>query len=990
MVYGIVPVEFGAAAPSTLSVAAPQGQTSFYPWLAGQWIGSSAQTPLALHSHQNPLTTLHLAISETQEASVNVRFTAFIHPWISEVTHIILDMGFPGTISVRPKIKRALAELMTACLDQDPALHCLILDTVEPETASDLSKLLISSPHKDRISFIAADGWTANLHFSLDRYQYRSLRFQLQGDPVQRLQQKMIRRLGHFERHDGQCSRFFLDGHTCVPEVAHLIQEAIRPHGELQYRSFPCLILFDADPSPWLPEALRMVQLNLTLAEPAQDIQTFLSRNLTAFEIANWKEPPLLICSMVATGKKLQANLGNWMVKCPIMPRVLTVVQAEEFRPDSIDASGRAVIDVGENAVTIHHLMKERLGLRPSATCGHLTEGTHKADEPEPGLLSESLTTAQFWDMVTEVGWRSEPDQETPGTRAKLKSVPNFPAMLGRHGAWLSVKLWQQLREINPKIDDVPVLLVCPDEEGAKKLAENLDLTFATALVVAIDTNTMVSLRNPNADILTLLRNWQMETSKLPWLETLETADRECLVVILEEFHCGGTTRKVLQTLLEHLRRKVEAHCTLVDFNPTTNGEAHTIPTVSLYAMRCPGCCANHEGPISNRDPAPIVSQVNIILNAAKEETNWQGHDLLLADFLTKLQGESPFLPETKTNLANKALDIFLLGDMNTMMRQLFGAVLSSPQIAEPRKTNVDLLVVAAIPAEHEAIMIALASTPNSIPIYSVGEYRIQRLEYTLEADQEPITIMVCWGKMKGNVDMAIATRSLLEQVTPNHCFMVGMAGGYEKTFSLGSVAISEKVIYYEPARMEGEGEGKPRYPQLTPNIYSSRLNYFSPDRQAIARAVEERLKVDSASKRQEILDYYQNGDKFRINSCTFMTGEKLFAMDDARPWWAKIIPGIRRKNDIIDPFSRWQETVDERANAVEMESFGFARACESASVSWLVFKGIADFGTAASKGRGGDNGERKKWQQPATMAATFTMLEFLRHIRKDEQVKEL
>ena len=948
-------------------MAAPQGQSSFYPWLAGQWIGSSAQT---LHSHQNPLTTLHLAISETQEASVNVRFTAFIHPWINEVTHIILDMGFPGTISVRPKIKRALAELMTECLGQDPALHCLILDTVEPETASDLSKLLISSPHKDRISFIAADGWTANLYFSLDRYQYRSLRFQLQGDPAQRLQQKMIRRLGHFERHDGQCSRFFLDGHTCVPEVAHLIQEAIRPHGGLQYRSFPCLILFDADPSPWLPEALRMVQLNLALAGPAQDIQTFLSQDLTASEIANLKEPPLLICSMVATGKKLQANLGNWKVKYPIMPRVLTVVQAEEFRPDSTDRWDRAVIDVGGTAVTIHHLMKERLGLRPSAICEHLTEGTHKADEPEPISLSEPLTTAQFWDMVTEVGWRSEPDQETPGTRAKLKCVPDFPAMLGRHGAWLSTKLWQQLREINQKIDDVPVLLVCPDEEGAKKLAENLDLTFATALVVAIDTNTMVSLRNPNADILALLGNWRVETSKLPWLETLETADKECLVVILEEFHCGGTTRKVLQTLLEHLHRKVEAHCTLVDFNPTT----HIIPTVSLYALRCPGCCADHEGPISNRDPAPIESQVNIILNAARKETNKQGHDLLLADFLTKLQGESPLLHETKTTLANKALDVFLPGDMNTMIRQLFGAVLSSPQIAEPRKTNVDLLIVAAIPEEREAIMIALASAPNRTSINRVGEYRIHRLEYTLEAGQEPITIMVCWGKMKGNVDMAIATRSLLERVIPNHCFMVGMAGGYEEIFSLGSVAISEKVIYYEPARMEGEGEGKPRYPQLTPNTYSSRLNDFSPDRQAIARAVEERLKVDSSSKRQEILDYYQNGDKFRIKPCTFMTGEKLFAMDDAS----------------IDPFSRWQETVDERASAVEMESFGFARACESASVSWLVFKGIADFGTEASKGRGGDNSERKKWQQPATMAATFTMLEFLRHIREDEKVKDL
>jgi nucleoside phosphorylase len=68
-----------------------------------------------------------------------------------------------------------------------------------------------------------------------------------------------------------------------------------------------------------------------------------------------------------------------------------------------------------------------------------------------------------------------------------------------------------------------------------------------------------------------------------------------------------------------------------------------------------------------------------------------------------------------------------------------------------------------------------------------------------------------------------------------------------------------------------------------------------------------------------------------------------------------------------------------EKIMAIEMEGSGFAAACESKSISWLVFRGISDYG---------DPDKADDWHALASLHAALAVKTFLTTELRSEEVE--
>ncbi|MBF0426730.1 MAG: hypothetical protein HQL66_13025 [Magnetococcales bacterium] len=126
------------------------------------------------------------------------------------------------------------------------------------------------------------------------------------------------------------------------------------------------------------------------------------------------------------------------------------------------------------------------------------------------------------------------------------------------------------------------------------------------------------------------------------------------------------------------------------------------------------------------------------------------------------------------------------------------------------------------------------------------------------------------------------------------------------------------------------------------------RLGDISGLREVFIKIIDEFIGRGSNRKRK---DYTPILDIERVVGM-FLSGDKLWKGDSEAIQELFVKSGYPRQSKALD-----------------MESYGFGKACENWDVPWLVLKGISDFGDGPSKATGDD------WQQPATLAATMFLL---------------
>ena len=247
---------------------------------------------------------------------------------------------------------------------------------------------------------------------------------------------------------------------------------------------------------------------------------------------------------------------------------------------------------------------------------------------------------------------------------------------------------------------------------------------------------------------------------------------------------------------------------------------------------------------------------------------------------------------------------------------------------ARTQGASTDIVILTVISAEFEAARRVFQikdddrrKAPDGT-VYFRGVIRSERAQrdYTL--------VLTCIGG-SGNPGAAAATASAIKAYDPRAVLLMGIAAGLRGKVRIGEVVLSDRVVAYEPAaliRSAGVATEHPR-PEIerAPHAMIQDVVSYRMEptrlRKAFARAGGI-VPAAAAGREDEFRAYVANTITARQG--TIASGEKLLR-DPAKLLAVRELHG--------------------KTEVGEMEAAGVVEACRRGSVSWLVIRGISDFG---------------------------------------------
>lgn len=386
---------------------------------------------------------------------------------------------------------------------------------------------------------------------------------------LERLSRKMIRRLGHFQRtlkRSGQveCVRYFYDGRRSTNETARLLVRHVSasPGGEL-----PAL-LFDCTVSTWLKGAVSEAAAVLGMQSPPVDVRELLEKGGGS----GVSDANLLILPLLDTGDTLRELYNQWRAVIPEVPfpKVLSVLVTHGANR-VLDTANRVFSEpIPGGELEVSYLLEVERGLQREAPCPMCSIGLPVYEGHADHF--EMLCALDFWEMVDESGWKPE-DYVPVGTRESLGWVPDFSRMLQYNGAWLAEKaLVRVANELRISRDTEPIVLVAPDELGARTFAEYMAEMYDTAAVILVPADTIRLLRTgSDSEIDGATAEWK--ANRPVWFEQMRELLFGGTIVMVQEFSQSGASARALRRLVRVFRHSVMAHALICDMGPS-----HFIP----------------------------------------------------------------------------------------------------------------------------------------------------------------------------------------------------------------------------------------------------------------------------------------------------------------------------------------------------------------------------------------------------------------------------
>ena len=263
-----------------------------------------------------------------------------------------------------------------------------------------------------------------------------------------------------------------------------------------------------------------------------------------------------------------------------------------------------------------------------------------------------------------------------------------------------------------------------------------------------------------------------------------------------------------------------------------------------------------------------------------------------------------------------------------------------NPDATKEVVLDSDVLVVAVKPVELLACRIAFDMLDTE-PIRAGTD----SAEFWMSTMNGTRYIVTSVGEA-GTVEASVFMSGVRDIVSSELAVLVGMAvGNSDEGIELGGVVVGTTVWDYQLARLAAEGHRSQAKP-YTSKYKKTHLTGSLRNLSAWSRSLREELLL--ARDHPEVADFRINFDQLgemrpSVDVGNIISGGWLFE-DGSFPFFASSIPG--------------------KVLAGDMESAGFAAACDSASLPWLVSRGIADFG---------EPGRQKHLQLQATfLAACF------------------
>ncbi|MFI8807341.1 phosphoribosyltransferase [Micromonospora chalcea] len=463
---------------------------------------------------------------------------------------------------LRPEALLHLASAVsTACGSEDWTNRVLVilLPTEQAEDAKlrDQLKTRLASGQIVLLSDDGASSWRG-----VDDEDYRSALARLRTAPIDLLELKLITRLGRFSPHgiagERKVLRHYFDASRAQDELGHLL-DGVLGNAELR----PDLVVYHESVSNWLANPLK----GSCISAGSVPVRSFSEAIAAAQADDPRARSVMLVVPVVNTGTSLAERVSTLSARLrPERLRIQAVLCVDG--PQS--KFGRRRIEGKDGTEhNVDYFLSVEQRTESEAECRLAVVGETTRYEER----TNSLSTAEFWDLVRTCGVKAEEDVPSP-RRPGYRVVPDMPAILERYGNWLVDKLWMFVRSSTSTVGQ-DILLVCPEHErGSRKLSNSLSLRSG-AQVVRIPRNAIERIAEGHAPE-------QVFNDAAPWCQELDSvATKE--VVLIDEFVGDGGTIRAMEDIARAKGLRVKASCTLLDFAPHTAEGRH-----SLYSWRAP------------------------------------------------------------------------------------------------------------------------------------------------------------------------------------------------------------------------------------------------------------------------------------------------------------------------------------------------------------------------------------------------------------------
>lgn len=324
---------------------------------------------------------------------------------------------------------------------------------------------------------------------------------------------------------------------------------------------------------------------------------------------------------------------------------------------------------------------------------------------------------------------------------------------------------------------------------------------------------------------------------------------------------------------------------------------------------------------------------------------------LMFQDIATKLE---KVRPEVRLYYLSK---ILLNNDVNSIIKERFMDVFPKKPSVKPR---FDIAIVTITPPEFTAVKIAFDILPNEEYDRNDKGYRFWEFGFA-NKDGVNLKAVVTMVGDQGTKACISACDKLFSLYSIDLCILIGIAAGRKEKFSLGDTISPNLVIDYENQRLEPQGARPQPEPFKIDHQLKRDLSFFSERNTDWQAKTKDLIRINHLFKNKtEKINSF--GPKFDCK-CVLFTGAKLIA-----------------DGEKLDEL---RETYHEKGKAADKEGSGFASACEDASIKWLIFKAISDYGDE-------NKPESDDFQTPYSLSAAVAARYFLEQIYELPKLEEV
>ncbi len=390
---------------------------------------------------------------------------------------------------------------------------------------------------------------------SLDRELFQIKYRSLNGAPRQDFEDKVIRRIGHFEISEEYCSHFFFDGSRAVTELAEVLHDAIIE--VTRNRTGRTALLIPETTDSWMERAVTATanRLNVPWSKWPDDP-------------ARIPEPTprttyMLLLDFIKTGATY-TRVAQQAIDAGYKLHRYSVAA---FMSSDFHTKGNGLPAVQP----IKSVAAERVSREQCDQCGLRLPHTDKQRDDFAGLRSYDA-----WYILTSVEWK--PELYGPPETPRLLHFPPFSAIFERFGDCVAYKLEQVMQDVAPP----GVVIVCPEEPAVQLLIRRMQ-HWADDPMVAVPLP-REALTKSEESTLGEIRQLARSTG---WGRQLEhLSQQQASVVVLDEINVSNTTAQQMLHLLKAFQIQPHAYTPVFNFVPAEQLDG--VPIHSLYDLPSP------------------------------------------------------------------------------------------------------------------------------------------------------------------------------------------------------------------------------------------------------------------------------------------------------------------------------------------------------------------------------------------------------------------